>query len=98
MTRNSKREIECLQRLHYLSTVYEELLQFLVEEFLLTKEQLQVIRSSPEQAKLLQAKLASLSKDRLIQLLEFEWTILPVERIKLTVVTDRGHKEFNAEV
>lgn len=85
-------------RLHQLTPAYEELLQFLTQELLLTKEELKAIRSSPEQPKLLQAKLASLSADRKLQLLEYEWTILPVERIRITLVTDRGHKELNAEV
>jgi hypothetical protein len=96
--RNTKREIECLKRLQELSPVYEELIAFFVQEFLLTKEELKVIKTSPDQGKLLQAKLASLSADRKVQLLEYEWSILPTERIRINVVTDRGFKEFTAEV
>jgi hypothetical protein len=69
-----------------------------MQEYLLSKEELKIIKSSPEQGKLLQAKLASLSAERKIQLLEFEWSILPTERIRINVVTDRGFKEFTAEV
>lgn len=96
--RNTKREVECLKRLQFLSPVYEELMQFLLQEYLLTTEELKAIRISPEQAKLLQAKMALLSEERKIQLLEYEWTILPTEQIRINVVTDRGFKEFNAEV
>jgi hypothetical protein len=78
--------------------MYEELLAFLVQEYLLSKEELKAIKNSPDQGKLLQAKLALLSEERKIQLLEFEWSILPVERIKINIVTDRGFKEFLAEV
>jgi hypothetical protein len=98
MTRNTKREIECLQRLQELTPVYEELLQFFTQQLLITNEELKVIRDSPEQAKLLQRKLATLSKERKLQLMEYEWTILPVERIKLTMVADNGHREITAEV
>jgi hypothetical protein len=96
--RNTKREIECLKRLQELSPVYEELIAFFMQELLMTKEELKIIKSSPEQGKLLQAKLASLSVENKIQLLEYEWSILPVERIKISIVTDRGFKEFSAEV
>ncbi len=93
-----KREVECLKRLQQLSPVYEEMVAFLLQEFLLSREELKVIKSSPDQGKLLQAKLALLSEERKLQLLEFEWTILPTERIRINIVTDRGFKEFIAEV
>lgn len=96
--RNSKRETECLKRLQELSPVYEELIQFLLQEYLISKEELKVIKNSPDQGKLLQARLALLSEERKLQLLEFEWTILPTERIRINVVTDRGFKEFSAEI
>jgi len=96
--RNTKREVECLKRLQQLSPVYEELVAFLVQEYLLNKEELKILKESSEQGKLLQAKLASLSEERKLQLLEYEWTLLPTERIKVNIVTDRGHKEFMAEV
>lgn len=96
--RNTKREVECIKRLQQLTPMYEELLAFLVQEYLLSKEELKAIKNSPDQGKLLQAKLALLSEERKIQLLEFEWSILPVERIKINIVTDRGFKEFLAEV
>lgn len=93
-----KHEVECLIRLNQFTPVYEELLEFLFKEYLITKDELNVIRNSPEKAKLMQAKLRSLSQDRRLQLLEFEWTILPVERIRITIVTDREHKEIFIEV
>lgn len=96
--RNTKREVECLKRLQELSPVYEELIAFFLQEHLLSKEELKVIKTSPEQGRLLQAKLATLSDERHLQLLEYEWTLLPTERIKVNIVTDRGFKEFSAEV
>ncbi len=80
-----------------LTPMFEELIAFLLQEFLLSKEELKAIRVSPEQARMLQAKLAALSDERLLQLLEYEWTLLPTERIRINIVTDRGFKEFIAE-
>lgn len=96
--RNTKREIECLKRLQELSPVYGELVAFFLQENLLSKDELRVIKTSPEQGRLLYAKLASLSEEHKLQLLEFEWTLLPTERITINIVTDRGAKEFIAEV
>jgi hypothetical protein len=96
--RNLKKEIECLKRFQELSPIYDELIAFLLQEFLLTKEEVKVIKNSPQQEKEVYAKLASLSEERKLQLLEFEWTLLPVERIKILMVTDRGFKEFSIEV
>lgn len=95
--RNTKREVECLKRMQSLTPMFEELIAFLLQEFLLSKEELKAIRVSPEQARMLQAKLAALSDERLLQLLEYEWTLLPTERIRINIVTDRGFKEFIAE-
>ncbi len=77
--------------------MFEELIAFLLQEFLLSKEELKAIKVSPEQARMLQAKLATLSDERVLQLLEYEWTLLPTERIRINIVTDRGFKEFIAE-
>lgn len=77
--------------------MYEELIQFLMQEYLLDKTELKVYREASDRAKLFQAKLATLSADRKIQLLEYEWTLLPVERLKVTLVTATGYKEFIVE-
>lgn len=96
--RNTKREVECLKRMQSLTPMFEELIAFLLQEYLLSQEELKAIKVSPEQARLLQAKLATLSDIRTLQLLEYEWTLLPTERIRINIVTDRGFKEFIAEV
>lgn len=98
MASTTKREIQCLKRLQELSPMFEELCQFLLQEYLLTKDELRVIRESPEKERMLQTMLASLQENRKLQLLEYEWTILPVERIRITIITDTGHREFGAEV
>lgn len=78
--------------------MYDELVSFLLQEYLLSKEELKLIKGSPDQGKFLYTKLISLSEERKLQLIEFEWSILPVERIRINIVTDRGFKEFTAEI
>ena len=89
-----KKEIECLTRLQSLTASFSEILFFLVEEKLLTQEQAKSIELSSDRAKAMQLCLSDLNKKDKFQLLEYEWTILPVERIKLHIITDRNSKEF----
>lgn len=96
--RNTKRELECFKRLQSLTPIQDEVAAYLLQEYLLSAEELKVMKSDSDFTKLLYYKLAGLSEERKLQLLEFEWTLLPTERIKLLLITDRGMKEFLAEV
>jgi hypothetical protein len=66
----------------------------MAREDLLSKEEAKAVRSSSEIAKLIHTRLKNLSKTNKIQLLEYEWQILPVELIKITIITDRNNQEF----
>ena len=88
------KEIECLQKLDELTSCYDELLEFLQSEKLLTREESRAIRSSADIAKMIHTKLLVLSKTDKLQLLEFMWEVLPIERIKITIITDRMTKEL----
>lgn len=90
----TRREIECIARLQALGGNVDNILDFLLSESLINKDEVKVLRASPEVAKSVQLMLARLSADKKFQLLEFEWAILPVERIKIHIVTDRASQEF----
>jgi hypothetical protein len=87
-------EIECLVRLDSITQVFHDLYAYLVEEKLATKEDVKAIQTSSHRGKAMQAFLDDLKKRELIQLLEYEWMILPVERIKILIVTSRSSREF----
>lgn len=87
-------EIECLDRLHGLTGLRDQILSFLVEESVITKDDTKTIFTSSNQSKATQELLNKLKQKNLIQLLEYEWVVLPVERIKVTIVTDRNSQEF----
>jgi hypothetical protein len=94
MSKVSK-EIECLTRLQGMTGQLEELLQFLKLEGLVDDNQMKSVKLAADHAKEVQGILRDLSKSGKIQLLQYEWTILPVETIVVTVVTDRNQKEFS---
>jgi hypothetical protein len=67
---------------------------FLKQENLVDDGQIKTARTSPEYAKEMQLILKDLQHRQKLQLLEYEWTMLPVENIKIYVVTDRNQAEF----
>lgn len=88
------KETNCLERLSALNGSIDGIAEFLFSEKLLSMDDLKSFKQSPFQAKEMQSILDSLRTNERIQLLEYEWTILPVERIKITVITDRNSQEF----
>lgn len=90
----TRREIECIARLQQLGGNVDDILEFLLGENLILKEDARVLRLNPEVAKAMQLMLHGLSTSGKLQLLEYEWTILPVERIKIHIITDRASREF----
>lgn len=94
MAKNS-RQIECLNRLNSLDGSIQQIVGFLREEKLITQDQMNLVRSSPAQGKELQLLLASLVSNEKLQLLEYQWSILPVEIITITIVTDSLKREFS---
>lgn len=88
------KEIECLKRLQNRKGGADELLEFLVSENFIDTHKAKSIKTSPEAFKELHECLKSLHDANKFQLLEYEWQVLPIERIKITIVTDRIHREF----
>ena len=95
MSNRASKEIESLQKLDELTASYDGILEFLLSENLMTREEGKAIRSSSEIPKMIHTKLSVLSRTNKLQLLEYEWIVLPIERVKLTIITDRMSKEFS---
>lgn len=89
-----KREIECLQRLQELTGQLEDILQFLKLENLVNDNQLKSVHLSADHAKEVQSILRNLQVTGKLQLLEYQWSVLPVENITIAIITDRNQKEF----
>jgi len=90
----TRREIECISRLQVLAGNVDNVLDFLMGESLITRDEVKVLRSSPDAPKDIHKMLCRLGNDNKFQLLEYTWEILPVERIKIYIVTDRASQEF----
>ncbi len=73
---------------------YLDITDFLIEERLMKREELVNIDRPTEKAKFLVSKLENLLKTEIVMLVDWEWHILPIERIKLLIVTDSLQKEF----
>jgi hypothetical protein len=91
---SSKREIDCWQRLQDKSGSIDEILDFLIAEKLMNAEMAKKIKQSSDEAKEIHAFLKDLSRNDKIQLLDYSWVILPVEIIKINLVTNRNNKLF----
>lgn len=94
MSKRTK-QIECLARLNEATAGLQEILDFLVEEKLTDMTEVREIISAPSPAKELQLVLKRLSEQEKFQLLEYEWIVLPTERITITIVTENAKREFN---
>lgn len=89
-----KREVECLNRLQELTGQLEDILSFLKQENLVDDNQIKSVKLSADHPKEIRSILQDLKVRQKLQLLQYEWSILPVENITITVITDRNQKEF----
>lgn len=87
-------QVECLSRYGAHTSSLEDVMEFLHSEGLLSKADIKSIKQSASPSKDLEEAISILNMQGKFQLLEYEWTLLPVERIKLSIVTDRSNKEF----
>lgn len=90
-----KREIECLNRLQEMTGQLEDILSFLKQESLVDDNQIKSVKLSADHAKEIRGILQDLKVRQKLQLLQYEWNVLPVETICITVITDRNQKEFS---
>ena len=90
------REIQCLTRLFDLTQCQHELLEFLIEEKLITKDSVHDLYHSDPRTipKSIHEILTSLKNDQAVQLIDYMWNILPVESICVTIITDTEKREF----
>jgi hypothetical protein len=88
--------VEFLTRIFDLLKCRTAILEYLKEEKLITDDFMQGLlnehySSHPTR---IAGLLSDLNKDDKLQLVDYEWTILPFERLKLTLVSNTGKKEF----
>lgn len=88
----SKR-IECTKTLLHKSGYYD-LLEWLEDNKLLDKEKWKSADSLQLKSELIVKSLSLAEQEGRLLLLDYEWSILPLEIIKITCVTDKEKREF----
>jgi len=91
-----KRRVEFLNRIFDLLKCRTTILNFLKEEKLITDDAVQTLMNEHHSSHAIRIAnlLADLAKQDKLQLVDYEWTILPVEHLKLTLVTTHTKREF----
>lgn len=88
------KRIECIKRLLFLAHSYEDMCEWFVEQKFLEASFLEALTRDQERAEVILEELLKLERDNKLILLDFFWTVLPLEQIKIIVVTHKEMKEF----
>lgn len=89
-----KQEIECLSRLFVIGPYLDEMVDFFLLEGIMKKEELPYLKGSSDKAKYIQVVIAKAREANSLILSDFEWQVLPYEKIRIYLVTSRVAKEF----
>lgn len=88
------RKTEFLGRLFALASCIDDLVAFLIAEKLLSEFQYSCLKQEADKPKFIYTLLEELKKADRLLLLDYEWSLLPIERLKLTIITERTTREF----
>ncbi len=89
------KKIECIKRLLLLSSgQYYEFANWLMEHKLADEGDFESVSRIQERAELIYEKLRNAEVNSKLMLLDYEWTILPLETIRITCVTTVEKREF----
>ena len=89
----NKKEIECIKRL-IEKDVYLDLKDYIIDNKLAKEEDFAPLIRDQERAIFICFTLEQALKDERLMLVDYEWTLLPLEFIKLTCVSPDEKKEF----
>jgi hypothetical protein len=92
--KKSEIKVECISRLIDLTSCLEDILSYLLDEKIITQREVSAIKLENNKSKFLYEILEKAKNEEKLQLLTYDWTLLPVERIKIRLVTNRSSKEY----
>lgn len=90
----NNRRIDCISRLLKINDVYSDICMWLIEQKIITRTEAEGPTRDQEKAEFLYFSFKKGVDIEKLILLDYEWTILPLEQIKITCITDRETKEF----
>jgi len=88
-----EKELECINKLIY-EDLYEDFKEYILDNKLAKEEDFRLLARDTERARFVCYTLDQAAKAEKIILLDYEWTFLPIELIKVTCVTEREKREF----
>jgi hypothetical protein len=91
---NKPTEINCLNRLFELTGTYVELVDFLFNEKIMDINEKNRVKIEVEKASFLLNIIHKAQKRDAILLATFDWIMLPEERIRLQIITERTNQSF----
>lgn len=96
----SLKKIECLKELFNKLNCRVEILQFLKDEKVINDDTMATILNELhlQHPTLIFTLLEDIQNNEKVQLVNYEWNILPKEFIQLTIVTNTAKKEFTYTV
>jgi hypothetical protein len=86
-------KIECVKRFILLES-HVDLLEWIVDNKIVSRQSWNASDSVQLRAELIVSSLAKAEEQERLMLLDYEWSILPKEFIKITCVNDREKREF----
>lgn len=89
------KKVECIKRLFKKNQSYYEICNWLLEQKLTTAQEVSEYTRDQERAEFLYNKFEKEFKEERFMLLDYEWSVLPLEQIKITIVTEREEKVFS---
>ncbi len=89
------KKIECIKRLLLLNAnEYYEFVNWLTEHKLADEGDFESVFRIQERAELIYKKLRKAEVNNELMLLDYEWTVLPLETIRITCVNSTEKREF----
>lgn len=91
-----KNEIDCLIKLNNKVNCFADMIDFLSNEKIISRNEVaglvnaQKLELPYELHRILKHAL----KEELLQLLDYQWEILPQEKIRVSIITKQTHKDF----
>ena len=86
---------ECLKKISkYKQETINDIISILKTENIINLNELEIINEGDRVLNVFILLKKKLNEGKL-HLLDFEWSILPIENIKITIITDHGTKEYS---
>lgn len=87
-------KIECLDRLFKKTHCQDEFIEYLVDQGILNRDTINPNDREFDVLKVLHTALhEAVQKDKIL-LLDYKWQLLPIEQIRIQIITSRGSKDW----